>query len=811
MLKNILVTSLRNFIRNRFFSLINLIGLSVSMSLAMLIMIIIKEQFTFDNFHKDSDRIYRVNTRVLHHEWGNIDGATTPLAIGQILKDDYAFTEDVVRVNRQLVGDATYMNVNVRLSGLIVDPAFLDVFNFPFQKGNRGTALAAPNSLVLTSGAAEKIFGTIEPIGQTISLKGYGDFTVTGVLEKFASKTHFEFEVLCSISTLPALERNGVVPPSLDDWTAYYNNYVYLKLKEGQNAEDAEQALAEINRKYCKNLKSEGHDVAYTFFLQPLAKITPGPELNGAMGRGMPAFMLGFLAVLAGVVLLMSLFNFTNLTIAKSLSRAREIGVRKVVGANRHQVFFQFIGEAVVFSIIALVSSYILLQFLKTGFLQLSLNEDFFLNLNEDFSLYVMFVIFAIVVGILAGVLPASYLSAFKPSGVLKDAQNLKIYARLTFRKVLMVAQFTLSVIFVIVVLVIYRQVDFMLTSDYGIDQKNNLSLNLRGVPFEKIQHEIRSLPGVLRVGGVSHKLGTFESGASDYRRSQRDNAIAIHHFMVDDNYIENLSLKFLAGRNFNALDQTTSSKTFGGGREKHVILNETAVAELGFQYPADAIGQTIYASDSVQLQIIGVVKDFHFRPMNNKIGPLALRYDISEVNYLSAKIDPGQKESVTASITEIWKRHDPIHPVEFMMMEQEIDDAYREAGMKDLVVMVGYTTFLIISLACLGMLGMAMYASQIRVKEVGIRKVMGASVKDVMLLLSKSFMVLIGVAVVIGVPISIILGGIFLEDFAYKIRITPLLIGFSIFVIAGVGLLTVWSQTIVVAISNPVKWLRSE
>jgi putative ABC transport system permease protein len=804
MFKNIVLTSLRNFFRNRIFSLINLIGLAVSMSLGMLIIMIIRDQFQFDNFHKDGDRIYRVNTIMLHPDWGPIDFANTPLSVGRVLKEDYSFAENVVRINRQLYGDATYMNVSVPLRGLIADPSFLEVFNFPFEKGDQKTALSSPNSLVLTKQTAEKIFGSAEPIGQTISIKGHGDFTVTGVLKEFENKTHFDFGMLCSMSTLPILERNGSVTPTLDNWSAYYNNYVYIKVKEGRSTSEAEKALAEINKKYGVGLKTEGKDISYQeFYLQPLGKITPGPELSGQMGKGMPSFVLVFLGVLAGVVLLMSVFNFTNLTIAKSLSRAREIGVRKVVGANRQQVFLQFIGEAVVFSLVALSFSYILLQFLKIGFLQLSFNEDFMVDFKEDTFIYVIFILFAIAVGILAGVLPATYLSAFKPARVLKDVQNLKVYARLTFRKILMVAQFTLSVIFVIVVLVGYRQIDFMLTSDYGINQKNNLNLNLQGLSFTEIANDVRSIPGVVRVGGVSNQLGTWADNSSGYKKDKNDKPFAMRQFKVDDNYIENLSLKFLAGRNFDPREQSDN--------EKHVILNETALSHFGFEHAHDAIGQGIYADDSVALQVIGVVKDFHFRPMNNKIGPLALRYNIKHLGYLSANIYPGQKESVVEALKTIWKKHDPVHPIDFMMMDQEIDDAYRQAGMNDMLVIMGYITFLVISLACLGMLGMAMYASQIRVKEVGIRKVMGATVTDVMMLLSKSYMVLIGIAIVIGVPVSYVLGDSFLQDFAYKIEITPLLLISSIGIIGGLGLLTVWSQTIMVALSNPVKWLRHE
>ncbi len=803
MLKNILITSLRNFFRNRTFSLINLIGLSVSMSLSMLIITIIKEQNSFDNFHNDSERIFRVNTRLLHSQWGTIDLASAPLPLGQVLKDDYSFCENVVRVNRQFYRDANYSNVNVPLKGLFVDPSFLQVFNFPFQKGDPATALTGPNSLVMTKQTAERIFGTTDPLGQTISVKGYGDFTITGVLQELVSRTHFEFEALCSISTLPVLEKDNVVNASLDNWSAFYDNYVYVKLKNGQNNMVVEQVLGEISKKFCMGLKSEGKDISYDFYLQPLVKITPGPELSGEMGNGMPAYLLVFLSVLAGVVLLMSVFNFTNLTIAKSLSRAREIGVRKVVGAKRHQVFFQFIGEAVVFSLIALVFSYVLLQLLKVGVLQLSFNEYFAIGQNEDFSLYITFVLFAILVGALAGVLPATYLSAFQASRVLKDVQNLKVSSRLTFRKILMVTQFTLSVIFIMVVMIIQSQMDFMLNADYGIEQKSNINIDLQAEEFEKIANEIRTLSGVVRVGGVSNRLGTWDGGSNNYQLSKNDKPLSIHDFRVDDNYLENLSLTFLAGRNFDPLEQV--------GREKDVILNEVATTQFGFQNPNDAIGETLYVQDTVMLRIIGVVKNFHFRPLNNKIGPLALRYSLSDLNYLSVQVHLPQKESTLEAIKATWKKLAMTHPFEFAMMEQEIDDAYQETGMQDVLVIMEYATFLIISLACLGILGMAMYSAQVRAKEVGIRKVMGATVIDVLVLLSKSYLILIGVAILIGVPISYTAGEVFLDDFPYRIQITPLLLGISIALIGGLSLLIIWSQTVKVAITNPVKWLKHE
>ncbi len=808
MIGNYFKIALRNIWRNKTFSLINLIGLSVSMSLAMLIILIVKEQYTFDNFHRDSDRIYRVDTRVSKVEGYKEEYASAPLPLGNAIKDHYAFAETVVRVNRYFNGEARHGNVTVGMNGLMVDPSFLEVFNFSLEKGNPATALAELNGLVLTQQSAEKIFGKSEPIGQTLSISGYGDFIVTGVLQEFAGKTHFEFEMLGSTMALPAIEKNRpaktVYESSLDNWNNYFTNYIYIKLKEGQSTATVEQALAQISKKYYDGLKlAEPRDKGFEFYLQPLSRITPGPDIIGQMGSGMPASVLIFLGVLAGVILLMSVFNFTNLMIAKSLSRAREIGVRKVMGAQRFQVFFQFVGETVLFSLIALVFSYLLLQLLKKGYSQLPLSSHFSLNMKEDLYLYILFLLFAIGVGVIAGLLPAGYLSAFRPASVLKDAGNVKVYSRLTLRKILMTAQFTLSIIFVIVVLVIYNQVNFMLKADYGFDQKNKLNINLQGIAYQKIANEIRSLPGVERVGGVSHPLGTYNSRTSNYKRNPEDEPFSMNDIFVDDNYVDIIHLAFLAGKNFDASDQQ--------GRERYILLNKSALSHFGFMNPAAAIGETIYLNDSIALSVKGVVKDFHARPMDSKIEPLALRSNSSQLNYLSAKINPAQKEAVIASIGAVWKKFDPNRAVSYRMMEEEIDDAYRESGIQDMLLIVGYITLLAVILACLGMLGMAMYAVQIRIKEVGVRKVMGASVADVVIMLSKSFMMLIGIAAVIGTPISFLIGSFFLDSFASRIQITPALLGGGIVIIAVLALLTICSQTIKAAISNPINSLRTE
>jgi putative ABC transport system permease protein len=803
MFKSILATALRNIVRNRSFSLINLIGLSVSMSLALLIMIIIREQYTYDNFHRDMDRIYRVNTIALRVDGGREEYASTPLPIGRVLKEDYSFTEDVVRLNRRLRGDAIYGNANVPLSGLFVDPSFLQVFNFPLEKGNPANALKEPNSLVLTQQAAEKLFGAAEPLGKTLTLGEYGEFIVTGILKEFPSKTHFEFEVLASMNGVPALEKRGILTASLDDWNNYYSNYVYFKLKEGKDVKEVEGALAAVVRKYYAGLKLETRDKGYEFVIVPLSKITPGPELSNQMGTGMPTFLIVFLGVLVGVIMIMACFNYTNLMIAKSLSRAREIGVRKVVGAQRFQVFLQFVGEAVVFSVICLGFSYLLMQLLKPAFMQMNIAREYATELKEDYLLYLFFLLFAVLVGVVAGLLPAGYLSAFKPVRVLKDSGNLKVYSRLTFRKVLIVTQFTLSLIFIIVVMVVYRQVNFMVTMDYGINDKNILNVRLQGLEFQKLVNEVKSLPGVVSVGGVSHPLGTWADRSSDYKRNREDEPFVMRDFIVDDKYISNLDIEFLSGRNFDAAEE--------GKRERHVVLNGQALKLFHFADPVSAVGQAVYTDDSVMLTVIGVVKDFNFRPLSYQIGPLALRFKPDQFAYLSAKIIPSQKEVVVASIESIWKKLDPIHPVEWKMMADEIDDAYVQAGFLDIVNIVTYISFIAISLACLGMLGMAMYSTQTRMKEIGVRKVMGASAAEITLLLSKSFIFLLGIAAIMGTPAGYFLGATFLTQYAYKIQISPILMTCGIFTVGLLGIITIGSQTWRAASSNPIKSLRYE
>ena len=803
MIKNILLTSIRNIFRNPVFSFINVFGLAVSMSLGLLIILIIKEQYSFDNFHKDADRIYRINTKALRTDGASEAYASTPFALGAAVKDGYAFTENVVRINSQLNGDAVYGNVTVPVHGFFADPSFLEVFNFKLEKGNPSTALNEPDGVVLTADAAKKIFGNNDPLGKVITFKGYGDFTVKGIFEKLPGKTHFDFEAVASSGALPLLEKQKAVMESLQNWNNYYTGYVYVKLKEGVNLTEIKAALAEISRKNYTGRKLETRDKGYEFNLQPLQKISPGPILSNNMGRALPELVLLFLGILVFIILLMAGLNYTNLMIAKSLKRSREIGVRKVMGASRWQVFLQFIGESILFALFSLIVSYLMSQFLKAAFLQLHLVQEFSIDLKEDAWVYAYFILFAVAIGFFAGLLPAGYLSGFKPVAVLKDRIGKKTNTRQLLRKGLMVVQFTLSMVFIATVLMINSQMKFLLKADYGINDKDILNVRLQGNDYNKLAVELASVAGVKQIGFVSHSLGTFQDYSDDYKRSRSDAPFVMRDLRADANYISNLNIQFVAGRNFSA--------NLPAARETEVIINKKALTLFGFKSPTAAIGQQVYAADSIALHVVGVAKDFHFHPMNYKIGPLAFRYRPADFQQISIAFEPGSKDKIIAALSPMWKKLDPVHPLQYSLMRTEINDAYEASGFTDVLKIMQYISFLSIILACLGMLGMVMFNTQLRIKEVSVRKVMGASVKDVTVLLSRSFIWLTGIGVVIGIPLSYLLGNLFLQNFAYKISYGIWLIGAGVLITGFFGLITICSQTIKAALSNPVKNLRTE
>lgn len=798
MLRTTIKSAIRNLYRNASFSLINLTGLALSMSLSLLIILVIKGQYSFDKFHKDSDRIYRINTEAIRASGDREPYASSPLSIATSLDEDYALTDAIVKIDRRLRGNVIVDDKVLPLRGLFASANFLSVFNFPLASGSADAALVNPHTIVLTEQAATRLFGDNKNIvGREVEVSGYGQFTVTGVLEPLPGPTHFEFEALASFSTVPILENNGTMRAALTDPRNYYSGYTYVVLQEGITPFDLEGALSEIAAKIYSGVDIETRDKGYRFYTQALGDITPGPALSNNMGRGMPEMLLIFMGVLAAIIMVMACFNYTQLMVAKALTRAKEVGIRKIVGANRFQVFGQLILEGIVFAIASLAVAYLMLQLIKPGFQQLHINMEYNIDLTEDYKVLVLFIVFAVVTGTFAGMFPAGYLSAFKPLHIVKSAANPKFYSRITFRKVLMTTQFAVSFVFIMLVITVFRQVNYMTSADYGIREEGLMNVRLQGNDFEKFSVAMSSVPGVVQVGGVSHSLGTWADGASDYRRSVGEDAFVMRDFSVDENYLKNIDAYFVAGENFRY------------GDKNGIIINEKALSQFGFDDVLSAVNQSVILGDSTELVVRGVVKDFHFRPLSYEIGPVAFRYDPENVDLLSVMVS-GEPRLVASRMEAIWKKIDQ-RPFEWTMMSDEIDQAYTDAGFEDIISFIGYITVIAVTLSGLGMLGMVMYATEARVKEVGVRKILGARVRDVLFLLSTSFLIMVSVGVVMGIPVSIYLGNMFLEMYAYKVPISVWTIGTGVLGIFVVTAFIIGSQTVRAARSNPVNALRYE
>jgi putative ABC transport system permease protein len=501
--------------------------------------------------------------------------------------------------------------------------------------------------------------------------------------------------------------------------------------------------------------------------------------------------MLGVIGI-SLIILLSACFNYTNLSVARSLTRAKEVGIRKVVGAFRHQIFTQFILEAMLVSLLSLGMAYILLQFIMeyTGFGSGS---------PPDRYMLLYFLLFSLFAGLLAGTLPAWILSSFQPVRALKNLTTVKLFGSVHLRKSLIVIQFVMSLVIIIFLSVTYRQFSYMTHADYGFRSKNILTIPLQGSSYQLLSHEIGQLNGVERISATSTNLGRDVTGVIEAKMQPASEPIQIGYYAVDAHFIENMDLHLLAGHTF---PENTSASG------QHMIINEKASLALGLENPTEAPGKVLWINDSIQVLIAGVVKDFHYQPLSNPIGPVVFLYFPQAFNYLNVKVNDTHPALLIQHIEQAWKKVNPTEPFAYSWFE---DDLYRHHAAWDTVSTLAFLAFVAVSIACLGLLGMVTFTAETRRKEVSIRKVMGAGVWDVVVLLSKSFATLLIVAGLIALPIGYLSGSIFLHNFAYRVDVGAEVLLISIVVLLTIGLLAIVSQTYRVAVANPADTLRNE
>ena len=808
MIRNYLLVALRNLTRHKFFSFINIFGLAISMSVCLGIIMLVADQLTYDRYNTKRDRVYRVITKYLNADGSDAgnDYATSPLPLGESLTQDYTGVEKAVRIRRGFGNNWIEFDqdVNIPLGGFFADPEILDVFEYELEHGDPNTALREPYSVVLTKKAAQKLFKQEVPLGEVIKVGDLGEYKVTGILKETNQKSHIVFEALASYATLKSLEADSTLSAADGNWGNWTSGWVYLLLEKGRSANEIGRNLADIAKKQKPHDRTANDGHQYQFYLQNLSAITPGPFINNPIGPFMPRIFVYFFGGLALIVMLTSCFNYTNLSIARSLTRAREIGVRKVNGAYRYQIFFQFLSESIIIALISLLAALVLLVAVKPFLMNLKFAQVLKWDLEANYYVYGAFFVFSLVVGILAGLFPAVILSKFQPVKVLKNAGGgLKLFARLGLRKSLLVVQFSLSLIFIISVLLLYNQLTLFIKADHGFEMANKINVRLNSTPYASLQAELNRFSNVENVSAASHIPAAGMTYGDGFKRNLSDQeGIGVDYFYVDANYLDNMNIPLLAGRNFKE-DAGESNKNF-------IILNESAVEAFHFTSNTDALGEVIYVEqDSSKFEIIGVVKDYNHQVLMAKIGPMALRYNPEEFRLLQVKYS-GSHEDAVKAIESAWAKVNPSLKLDYKDFEEEVRFFYKTV-FSDFVTIIGVIAGMAITISCLGLLGMATYTIETRMKEISIRKVLGSTDHGLVVLLSKGFFKLLLIAIVIAVPAAWFINNLWLQLIAYRTELSGGVISLGVLLLLLVGGLTIGSQTLRAAYANPVDNLKNE
>jgi putative ABC transport system permease protein len=808
MIRNYFLVAFRNLTRNKFFSAINIFGLAVSMSICMAIMMLVADQMQYDRHITTRDRIFRVNSYAVDNNGisrGSLDNATSPMPLRDELLDNFTGIEKVVRVKRGFGNNWLSFensNVNIPIKGYYADPDFFDLFEYEFLYGDKETALINPYSVILTSEAAKKLFKEENPVGQSFKVGDLGLFTVTGVLTKTENKSHIVFEALASMSTVKSLQAAGKMGKDMENWTDFWNGWNYVLLEEGKTQEDVAPIFEKIYKQHIASIPNPEMYKA-KFRLQSILDITPGPLVNNAIGPSLPWIFVYFLSGLAAVIMLTSCFNFTNLSIARSLKRAKEIGVRKVTGAARWQIFTQFLSESLVVAFCSLILALLLMIVLKPLMLQLTFAKVFMWDLTINSTVILTFIAFTFVVGVVAGLFPAIVLSAFEPVKVLKSLNTVKLFSRMGLRKFLLVSQFTISLIFILTVIIMYNQLELFVNKDYGFTMEKNILVRLNNTSAQALKTELQRYPNVINVAGASHIPASGVSYGDGFKKDLSENSWTnLGYFVVDEDYSKNMEVAMVAGKHF--------SHENANGNKNFIVINEEAVRAFNFKSPAEAVGQEIiYRADSSKKVIAGVIKNYNHSSLMSKVEPMALMYDPGQINLVQVRYE-GTHDDAVKTIEKAWAAVNPGLKSDYKEVEEEIKFFYNTV-FGDVVNILGFIAALAIMISCLGLLGMATYSIETRMKEVSIRKVLGSTDHGLVLLLSKGFLKLLAISVMIGVPLAWLINNLWLEMIAYRTEFSFGVIILGVAILLLLGAITIGSQTIRAAFANPAENLKNE
>jgi putative ABC transport system permease protein len=800
MLKNYLKVAFRNIKRQKGYAFINISGLAIGMAACIMILLWVHDELSFDTHHENADRIYRLTIDA--NLGTQMKAPVSPTPAGPAMAKEYPEVLQFARLTRPnrspvIVGDKEYFEENVAFA----DNSIFEIFSFPFLEGNPETVLETAYSTVITEETAKKYFGNQNPIGKMIKFDGDKEFAVMGVVKDIPENSHFTFNILRSMETLYAENRQ-----LMENWMAI-SQYTYILLDEKAEYKGLEKKLpALVDKNLGTILKSYG--ASLTLHLQPLKQIHLHSDFAGdiaAQGDIMSIYLFSGIALF---VLIIACINFVNLSTARSGTRAKEVGMRKALGAVRHRLVGQFLGECIVYSLLSLLLSIILLLLAMPWFNSI-VGRNLSLDIFQVPWLIPGFIGLALIVGVTAGSYPAFFLSSFHPVRVLKG-RIMTGPKNVLFRRILVISQFAISIVLIIGTMMIYKQLIYMKSKELGFDKEHIIILpGLREViptSYQTMRNEFKNIQGVMNVGASSMVPGRgITKSLFQPEGFSRDQSQPMDYRNIDPGYLPTLRIEIVAGRNFS--EDLSTDKT------ESVLINETAAEKFGWNNPLGK--QFIMSPDQsgqeaeTRLNVIGVVKDYHVISLKEKIEPMILFYDTIECTTFAIRIDPSNIQKTLSLIQNKWKFLFPQKPFDYFFLDESFDSQYRaEERMGNLTLKF---SLLAIFIGCLGLFGMASYTTEQRTKEIGIRKVLGASTGIIVRMLSKEYIMLVAIGNLIAWPTAYWMMKSWLDNFAYRTSLALWIFLAAAVLSLIVALVTVSFQSIKAALSNPADSLRYE
>ena len=805
MFKNYLKIAFRTFRTHKAHSLINVTGMAIGIACCLLIVLYVYDELRYDQYHENADRLYRVvlDTRVAGE---NIHGPVTPAPMAKTLLDDFPSITHAARLYKP--GADYKVEYEDRLFNesrlFFADSSIFDVFTIPLVLGDPGSALVEPNTVVITESTALKYFGEKNPLDEILVANNM-DFRVTGVAEDPPSYTHFHFDFIASFHTLSESQR--------PDWFPL-NYLTYIVLQEGSTAGDVEAVFPEMVRTYMgpeiELLMGKTYEEAvadgdyFKFYLQSAPDVHLYSNLTGEIETNGDIAYIYLFSIIALLILVIACVNFMNLSTARSAGRAKEVGMRKVLGSLRKQLIQQFLMESVLQSVIALAIGIVLLVVLLPFFNNLA-GKQLDLQFLLQPAVCLTLLGFAVGIGLAAGSYPALFLSSFRPVVVLKGRLSAGIKSK-GLRNGLVVFQFATSIALIVGTIVVFKQLQFVQNTRLGFDKEQVVVINRAealGSQRESFKDAILQHSGVIQAAASGRRLGSG-FGANIYKKPADTQTYAWRYIAVDADFAETLLLEMVDGRDFDPGYSTDSSA---------VLVNEAAAGMLGWDDVIDRnLERPSSSSETINHPVLGIVRNFHFESLHHEITPLVIHFqsdNFSRARYMYVRVRPDQMPETIAYLKTNWNTFTPNAPFDYSFLDQDYNNLYqaeRRTG-----TTFGVFSVLGILIACLGLFGLATFTTEQRTKEIGVRKTLGASVSSIVVLLTRDFALLVGIAFILAVPLSYIVMSKWLEGFAYRIDIS-----LSLFLLAGIiafliAFLTISYQTIKAAVRNPIRSLRYE